>query len=275
MKTIKWLFSTVLLMGLFLTACNKDSTTDLTADSQQQMTASEDQATVSDLYEDVSDQVDDAIETRGGGANDCPIVTVEPGDGSYPRTVTIDFGTDGCEGPNGRIRKGQIVVTVSDTMSNEGAVRTVTFVDFSIDDAQIEGTKTLTNLGSDANGNVAFNRTVSGGQITFPNGDVATWEADHTLTQVAGGSTPYGWDNIFEITGGSSGVNRNGKAYTVEIITPLVKKRSCPWIVAGVKSLTVEDKTLTINYGEGDCNRKALVTLPNGTQKIILIHKWW
>jgi len=274
MKTIKWLFSTVLFLGLFLTACNKDSTTDLTASSQQ-LTASEDQTTATNIYEDVDDQVDESIETRGGGANDCPIVTVEPNDGSYPRTVTIDYGTDGCEGPNGRIRKGQIVVTVSDTMSNEGAVRTVTFVDFSIDDAQIEGTKTLTNLGYDDNGNVTFHRTVTGGQITFPNGDVATWEADHTLTQVAGGGTPFFIDDIFQITGGSSGVNRNGKAYTVEIITPLVRKKSCPWIVAGVKSLTIEDKTVTINYGEGECNAKAIVTLPNGTQHVIFIHKWW
>ncbi len=274
MKTIKWLFSTILFAGLFLTACNKDTTTDLTNNSDQQLAASEDQTTVSDLYEDVSNQVDEAIDTRSGG-NDCPIVTVEPDDGTYPRTVTIDFGTDGCEGPNGRIRKGQIVVTVSDTMKNEGAVRTVTFVDFSIDDAQIEGTKTLTNLGYDANNNVTFNRTVTGGQITFPNGDVATWEADHTMTQVAGGNTPPHYDDIFEITGGSNGVTRNGKAYTVEIITPLVKKRSCPWIVAGVKSMTVEDKTVIINCGEGECSRKALVTLPNGTQKIIILHKWW
>jgi len=45
--------------------------------------------------------------------------------------------------------------------------------------------------------------------------------------------------------------------------------------VAGVKSLTIEDKTVTINYGEGECNAKAIVTLPNGTQHVIFIHKWW
>ncbi|MAT53343.1 MAG: hypothetical protein CMN32_02600 [Saprospirales bacterium] len=271
MKQIKWFAVFALALGVFLTACNKEDLT-LGFEDSEQMVASTDQTTSEDLYADVEDQVDLAIETRGAG-QDCPEVTVEPADGSYPRTITIDFG-DGCEGPNGRIRKGQIVVTVSDTMSNEGATRTTTFVDFFIDDAQIEGTKTLTNLGPDADGNVTFQRTVDG-QITFPNGDVATWQADHFITQIEGADTPTCFDNVFAITGGSSGVNRHGKAYSTEILEPVIRKKTCPWRVAGVLSLTVEDKTVTIDYGDGSCDRKAILTAPDGTQHVILIKKWW
>lgn len=276
MKTFKLLIIAALMLGLFFTACKKEETS--TNDLQsEQMVTSLDQTTADDLYEDVDTQVDDAIETRGGGdPTGCPVITISPADGSYPRTMTIDYGTDGCTGPGGRIRKGQIVVTLSDTLIQVGATRTVTFVDFYVDDAHVEGVRTWVNEGFDVNGNITIGRTVAGGKITFPNGDVVTWDADHTMTQVAGGNTPFILlDNVFEIAGGSSGVNRNGKAYTMEITTPLIKKFGCPWFVSGVKNLTVENKTVTIDYGTGDCDNKAIVTLPNGTQHEIVIKKWW
>lgn len=276
MRTIMKLAFSALFLGILFTACQKDETTtnDLSTD---QMVASLDQATADDLIEDVDVQVDDAIETRGGGnSGGCPVITFSPNDGSYPRTITIDYGTDGCPGPGGRIRKGQIVVTLSDTLIQPGATRTVNFVDFYIDDAHVEGVRTWTNQGFDVNGNITIHRTVVGGKITFPNGDIVTWDADHTMTQVQGGNTPLILlDNVFEITGGSTGVNRNGKAWTVTITQPLVKKTGCPWFVSGVKSLTVDGKTVSIDYGSGNCDNKAVVTLPNGNQHEIVIKKWW
>lgn len=271
MKITKWLFASILSLGLFFTACKKDNDN---AIQSEQIVAAEDQTAATDLYEDVDEQVDLAIDTRGGGSDDCPTVTIDPVDGSYPRTMTIDFGTDGCTGIDGRVRKGQIVVTLTDTLSNVGAVRTATFVDFFVDDAQLEGTRTLTNLGPNADGDPSFSRTVDGGKITFPNGDVSTWEADHLITVTEGSNTPARLDNVWEVTGGGSGVNRNGKAFTTLIVTPLVHKRICPWTVSGVKNLTIEDKTVTIDYGNGDCDRQAIVTGPNGNTRQILI-RWW
>ncbi len=276
MKTINWLITATLFLGLFFTSCNKDQDDNLTNEqvTEQMIVSSEDQATAEDFYQDVEDQVDEAIESRGGGG-DCPTVTADPDWDTFPRTVTIDFG-DSCEGPNGRVRKGQIVVTVTDNLINEGAVRTATFVDFFIDDAQIEGTRTLTNLGYDDNGNITLSRVVSGGQITFPNGEGASWESDVIMTQIAGGNTPlFFLDNVFEITGTASGVNRQGKAYTINILEPLIKKKACPWFVEGVISITSENVEVTLNYGNGECDRKAILTLPNGTEHEILMKKWW
>jgi len=271
MKIINWLLATTLLMGVFFTACQKDE--DSIIESEQLM-AAEDQTAANDLYEDVDEQVDQAIETRGGGPDDCPIVTIDPADGSYPRTMTIDFGTEGCTGPDGRIRKGQIVVTLTDTLIIPGAVRTATFVDFYVDGALIEGTRTLTNQGLSTDGNLSFSRTVTGGKITFPNGESSNWEASHTMNLVEGANTPTWLDNVWEISGGATGVNRNGRAYTTEILTPLVRKRLCRWTVSGTKILTIDGKVLTIDYGNGDCDRKATVIGPNGNAREILI-RWW
>lgn len=270
MKIMKWLLASTLFLGVFFTACQKDRETI----NSEQILAAEDQTAANDLYEDVDEQVDQAIETRGGGTDDCPTVTLDPADGSYPRTMTIDFGTTGCTGPDGRVRKGQILVTLTDTLTNTGAVRTATFVNFFVDDAQLEGTRTLTNLSPNANGYLTFSRTVVDGKITFPNGDVTSWEADHFITLVEGGDTNAVLDNVWEITGGATGVNRHGKAFTTEIVSPLVRKRSCRWVVSGTKTLTIDGKELTIDYGDGSCDRFATVTGPNGNTRQILI-RWW
>jgi hypothetical protein len=273
MKIAKWLLASTLLLGVFFTACKKDETGTV---ASEQIMAAEDQTSANDIYEDVDEQIDEAIETRGGdpNGNTCPTVTIDPADGSYPRTMTIDFGTDGCTGVDGRVRKGQIVVNLTDTLTNIGAVRTATFVDFYVDGANVEGTRTLTNLGLNADGNLSFSRTVVGGNITYPNGDATSWEANHTMVLTEGANTPTWLDNVWEVSGSASGVTRNGKAFTSEITTPLVRKRVCRWTVSGVKNLTVDGKTITIDYGNGTCDRLAVVTGPNGHTKVIQI-RWW
>lgn len=278
MKIFKSLAFSALFLGLLFTACKKEEDNQLTqAETQQIVAAGQDQATAEDLFDDVDYQVDWAIDTRGGGGTfpDCPTVTLEPADGSYPRTLTIDFG-DGCTGLDGRTRKGQIIVTQSAAFHVAGATRVATLQNFYVDDAHIEGTRTIINQGFDAQGNITFTRTVEGGKITYPDGSQASWQSSYTLTQVEGGNTPLILlDNVFEITGTGSGVTRNGKEYSVAVTSPLVKRRICAWVVSGVLELTLNSKTVTLDYGNGVCDRKAILTLPNGEQREILVRRWW
>lgn len=260
------------VFAVAFTSCNKEEVNKTTDEEQ---VTDEDVVTMEDLYQNTEDELEFQIEMRDEN-NDCPTVTVVPDDGSFPRTVTIDYGPDGCEGPNGRVRRGMIVVTQTNHMHIEGAVRTANLVDFYIDDVHLQGTKTWTNEGFDSQGNVTFTRTVENGSATFPNDAVATWQASHTMTQIAGGNTPFILlDNVFEITGSSSGVNRNGIPFSSEITTPLVKEKICPWIVSGIREVTVGQFTRTIDYGDGQCDRWATVTLPNGNTRTIPIRPWW
>ena len=272
-KQIINLMSVVVLFAL-LTACNKDTDTDTLIPSDT--TTSEDMTTSENFVDDVEDEVDMQIEnaTGGGGTTSCPLITFEEPWGAFPNKVTIDYG-DGCEGPAGRIRKGMIVVQISAPITEAGAIRQHSFVDFSIDEAMLKGTKTLTNNGKDADGFPSFTRDVEGFQITFPNGDIAKWEASHTLKQVDGLQTAKRMDDVFEITGFGQGVNRNGKTYQGKIDQPLVKRKDCRWVVSGIREAVVDGKLRTIDYGNGGCNPLAEVTLPNGESKTIRIHRWW
>ena len=272
MKKYCLFFVAVMTFSLALTSCQKEDAE--TPAFEEDLITNEDVATAANLFQDTEDEVDNQIETRGGGLN-CPAVTVVPDDGSFPRTVTIDYGPDGCEGPNGRLRQGLIIVNQTDQIGIPGAARTITFDNFFVDGVQVQGVKTLTNQSVGDDGNIIFTRTVEGGSLTYPNGDVASWEASHILSQVAGANTSARIDDVFEITGGSSGVNRNSVTFTVEITSPLVKRKNCPWIVSGTKTITVNDRTRTLDYGDGECDRIATVTYPSGATRDILIRNWW
>lgn len=273
MKKQFLLFAAIFAFALAFTACEKNDS-DTVTNTDEALATSEEETTAMNLFQDTEDEVDYEIETRDP-SDDCPVITVSPDDGSFPRTITIDYGTDGCVGLHGRVRRGVIIVTLTDSLKNPGAVRTVTFDNFFVDDAQIQGVKTLTNEGLNAEGLPTFSRTVEDASITFPNGDVTSWEASHTIVTIEGYNTPQFMDNVMEVSGGSSGVNRRGVPFSVEITTPLVKSKSCPWIESGVKAITVNGIIRTIDYGDGTCDRIATLTFPNGFSRDILIRRWW
>lgn len=272
MKKNLLLLSLLFALPLLFVACNKDKIDPATDDME--ITTSQDVLTAQDLIQDTDEEIDYELENRDP-QDDCPVITIVPNDGTYPRTITIDYGTDGCEGWNGRIRKGIILITVTDTMVNEGAVRTVEFINFSVDDVLVAGTKTLTNNGLNDQGQPYFTRVVSDASLTFPNGDVAEWNATQTLTLIEGADTPQRFDDVLQIEGSSSGVNRHGKAFTAEITVPLIKPRACRWAVSGVRTVTVDDHTWTLDYGNGDCDKFATLTRPDGTTKVVVIRRWW
>lgn len=270
----KVLFSLVAL-SFFFASCNKDSAQEII---EEGTTTSEDLATLQNLTQDTEDEVDaivDALNTNTlNTEGPCPIVTVSPDDGSFPRTLTIDYGTEGCEGPYGRIRKGQIIVEQSDFMRIGGAVRTINLQNFSVDNVGIEGSKSWTNNGYDNDGNISLAREVSI-SISYPDGTQANWNAAHTLSQIEGADTEAWMDNVYQVTGNSSGVNRNGVAFSVSIIEPLTKNKFCRWIQSGVKEYTFGEFTRILDYGDGTCDNIATVTYNNGQTRPIRIKAWW
>ncbi len=282
MKNFKLAFAAILGLGMLFTACqNEDTPTP--EPTTEDLTTTEDLVFIQNLADEIDYVEDEALTavlssdeiSPRSEENECLTITVEPNDRSFPRTVTVDFGEDGCEGPRGHILKGKIVITVSDSLFLAGATRTVSFENFFVDEAQIEGSRKLTNIGRDENNNVSRSREVNI-IVTYPNGSQASWNAAHTLTQLEGGETPRILrDDVFELTGSSSGENRKGGTFDAVISEPLLKNRQCPWIQSGVRTVTVNGRTRSIDYGSGLCDRFATVTLANGETKRIVIKPWW
>lgn len=241
---------------------------------------SEDVSSFQDLVSDVEDYLDDnttlftseqTTSTRSG----CATFEYENEPGTFPNTLTITFDGN-CTGYNDRVRSGQIIISQSDVITNPQAVRIASLVDFSVDQVLFEGSKTLTNISSSASDGLTFERIISDGKISFPSGQSVSLEGAHILTQTAGTETDERHDDVYAITGSSSGVNRIGNAFEATIVDALVKSRNCRWIRAGVISIDVNESLRSVDYGDGDCDNKAVVTLPNGnTRDIRIFRRFW
>lgn len=277
MKKALFALTAFMFAGFLLQSCKKDNDT---ADTTQMQTTAEDLVSYNDLSEftdyEIDMLVDDAfagdgaVSDRGG----CPTVTFAQPKGTWPNTITLDYSPDGCT-KDGHTFKGQIVIGQSNKMNVVGSVRTVTFNNFYINNVKIEGTRTLTNEGPNASGQPVWSRTADE-TFTFPDGSTATYSTDRTRTLIAGANTPTPIDNVWSIEGSSTGTNRKGETFTATITTPLIKRALCPWIAEGVIEFEHDGKMRTLDFGDGTCDRDAVLTLNDGTTKNIKIrHHWW
>ena len=91
------------------TACDKKDTA---KELEQDIMTSEDMAENEDFDQQLDFDADIAIEERGGSAT-CPAVTMDQPYGTWPNTITIDFGT-GCDF-NGRFFTGKIIISQTAT----------------------------------------------------------------------------------------------------------------------------------------------------------------
>ena len=274
MRKVVFSLTALLLSGLLITACKKDNTEISAADQ----TTAQDILAHNDLSEQLDAEADDVIDNfisneldeRG----DCPSVSFAQPKGTWPNTITLDYSDAGCT-KAGRTFKGQVIIQQSEAMNVNGATRSFSFQNFFIEGVQIEGSRTVTNAGINTAGLFKFNVSVDE-TFTFPDGTQATFTATRARTLVEGGNTATRLDNVWEVTGQSAGVNRNGDTYSTEITSPLVKKAPCAWISAGIISFTANGLTRSLDFGDGTCDRDATLTLADGSVKEIKIkHYWW
>ncbi len=197
---------------------------------------------------------------------DCTVITVKPdGDGGE---ITLDFGNS-CELRNGAVVSGQILLEYGPI---ENASRTIVYSydNFTYNGHSITGGGTIVRELSNENGNPQS--TVNGNiAVAFANSDVT---ATRTGVRVAEWTTGVGtgtWvDNVYEITGNwdtqlSTGFERSG-----QVTEALIRKLSCPWLVSGALQVEQENLTAVIDFGEGECDAQATITINGQSYPIVL-----
>ena len=202
------------------------------------------------------------------------VITVVPADDSTPQlpkgVLTIDFGTSGCSDLKGNVRKGKLIFTYAGKRFMPGATIVTTTENYSINGVKLEGIRTLTNLQDSKEDAPRFNVVLENGKATFENGLFATRESDITWQWIRE-ANPVNDALRIEDTSHASGVTRGGRDYQVDVLEPLVYKRSCGIAVSGIKKYTIDgEKEITIDYGDGTCDRSFTITV-NGISKEISI----
>lgn len=268
---------------MLLGSCKKEALTI----EQSDIGIADDEAVAEAVFEDVFNSVDNVTialdEAMKSGdsksealvtEDECPVVTVEhPSGGIWPKVITIDYGT-GCTGFYDNTRSGKIIVEVTGPRRLEGSKRTVTFDDYYFNGMKVEGVKVFENLGLNENQNFVVSITLTEGKLILPDGKTIEREASHEKEWVAGFLTPGIWDDECLITGSASGVNADDAAYTRTIISALHWKRVCAFIVSGIISIETDGtEPFELDYGQGECDNKAVVTRNGESKEIELRHR--
>jgi outer membrane murein-binding lipoprotein Lpp len=276
MKRIKLTLALIAFISfsIMLSSCKKN------ADIQtENTTVSQDNSFVEGIYENVSDIADEAYDFSTNNLkstdgwrhflSDCVTVTLDTT--AFPRQLTIDFGEVNCLCNDGRYRRGMIIVTWTGRYCEFGTVISHSFENFYVNDNHVEGSKVVTNMGLNNNGNVYFTIVINGTVTMADNTGVITWNSSRQRELIQGYDTPGRWDNIYLVTGTASGTRLDGVSWLSEILNPLRVEMACRFIVSGTVQITPDNlPSRILDYGDGNCDNIATVTINGVTYTIHL-----
>jgi len=178
-----------------------------------------------------------------------------------PPVMTIDYGTAGCIGNDGKKRTGMVVATFnkrwhSDTLGNNALV--IVLNNYKVNGIQYEGTIRVNKPAKNE-----LNTQVINGKCTGANNSWnLEWACNRTMKLIAGAGDTDETNDVYEVTGVANGVNRKDVAYTLEVTKPLIKRYNCGFIESGTFDLTPDGlATRTVDYGDGSCDNKATLTI--------------
>jgi hypothetical protein len=277
MEKIRITSTMLLIVGAFtfgLVSCSKNKTAD-----QAEIAAAQ-SLNVAEVEDDNTQIMADQAEANGAVSTlrsseptvsssvdlitSCAVVTRDTT--SSPRVITIDFGT-GCTNQAGTTRKGKIIVTYTGRYRDMGTIVHIVSDNYYVNDNKVDIDRTVTNQGENNSGNLVFH-IISTRTVTFPDGSVSISTSDRNREWIEGASTPKIFeDDVYRVTGTGTHTSRRGILYDASTITPLIRKVACHEFVSGEVKIIRHgqtDRFGIIDFGTGDCDDSATVTLDNG-----------
>ncbi|MBV7531716.1 hypothetical protein [Chitinophaga sp. sic0106] len=293
-RVLAWTFTGISITALFF-ACKKDAAknTDPVVAEQsdkQVMAGAGYQAEVDLYYSDIFDAVaagaaqqipdpsarlsagDPALQT----SSSCPEVSVE-GIGAWPITVKFDFGTSCANNLNNRVRGGKISAVFSGFLTTPGTTVKVSLQNFTINGKPITGEilYTVTGFNKEVKGGISFTQKITDGTVKLNDSITAVYNHTKTVKQTNGGNTVANpGDDEYDTEGTGTLVYKHTNGTTVSIAVstpkPLHTSWNCQWVRSGQLKLVTEMVSGTIDYGTGDCDNKATVTVGDKVKEITL-----
>lgn len=279
-------FFSLLLVG----SCKKETSQSGTAEQQQQdasIVSSESDAEAEIVFNDVFDDamgVNDEVGLEGVGTlnrlNPCYTITITHSNSPaiFPVRIVIDFGTTGCRGLDGHVRRGKIITEYTGRLIVASSVAYTRFDGFYVDTIKVEGIHKIANT-STSSITRQFTVDVIDARLTKPSGNYVEWSNHKVITQIEGLSTLYAFDDIFRIEGTANGKVKRGTllvSWESKIIEPLIKKYNCRWIVKGtVKNIRTNTSATgpyvtVLDFGNGTCDNVAVITINGLSRQITL-----
>ncbi len=198
---------------------------------------------------------------------ECVTITTVVTDTSVEKT--IDFGS-GCELPNGNTLSGIIFLSYEKDMEMASKTLSIFLTDFTFNGVAVAGTATLARQRSNEQGNPQSD-AIAEFSATWPEGGTATFSGNRTREWVEGYGSGFWADNVFLITGQGTFTNRLGNVYRKEVKVALRRELACRFLVSGVLAFSRNEATASLDFGDGRCDAKGLLTYPDGhTEEVFL-----
>ena len=275
----------ILVSALTFTACSEEeAAVEETLENQEVISVAELQ--YSDESEQMADEIaeiaedvyiSDEFSLTGKSAYfsdylpDCVTITTVVTDTT--REKTIDFG-EGCELRNGNVLSGIINLSYEKDMEAASKSLALSLENFTFNGVAIEGAASVLRVRSNENGNPQGTATANY-TATWPDGAVATFSGTRTREWIEGFGTGFWGDNVFLVTGSGTYTSRAGVVYTKEVITPLRREMACRFIVSGVLEISRSGNTASLDFGDGTCDAKGVLTYPDGTSEEVFLRRFF
>lgn len=267
------------------TSCKSD---DVEITDEALLTTSEDEAQMAKTSDEITSETDDYltnVENSGYSGysavkgqeakqvSNFPTVTIDKKDTiTFPKVITIDFGTSGYVNQRGDTLKGKLTITVTGKMYKANSTRSIQFDAFSVNGNSVTGTKSVTYKGLNTSKNPYWTISANLG-FKHRDGKSSTWKTERTRERTSAGIFPFfPWDDTYAIKGSSSGENAKGNKYSIVIddSKPLILKETYPFFVQGSATTKVGEKVAVIDFGDGTKDNKATITINGVTKEITL-----
>lgn len=267
-----------LACGLVLSSCKKDDDDDDDPPTTKYQSV-QDNSTADGVYSRAYNQINKASYQASGSKaamdtiTGCPTLYITGGM-SYPKTVTLDFGSS-CLCDDGVTRYGRIVSVISAPYLDSGSVVTSTFDNYheiiNNIDYQATGTQIITNLGTNSQSHPVYAVDVQNASVISTYGTIS-YTSQRENEWAAGYDTWMNpWDDVYFVTGSADGTDINGDAFSVNITQALEVQIGCYFIKSGrLDLLNPGYTTITVDYGDGTCDNIIYVIINGVTYTIVI-----
>jgi hypothetical protein len=273
MKKLKFFMLSVLSLVL-LVSCNKETNESLTSDEKASLNESFAEQTFDEL-QDMTDQAYNLNDISFKTSNDdfirfgdCVTITLDTT--VMPRLLKIDFGEENCLCRDGKYRRGKILVTFNGRYRQAGTVITTGFENYYVNDNHVTGWRTVENMGFNDENHIWYQIQVDG-QIALTDGTTLSWQSNRSRTWIQGYNTPFWRDDVYLIEGEGNYSSSSGRQVNRLIIEPIRRELNCRYFVSGTVEITPVNGILRVlDYGEGECDNLAQLTIGDRTLTIVL-----
>lgn len=157
-------------------------------------------------------------------------------------------------------------VTVTYEVGEEASSFTATYQDFYVGTIKLNGTRTYEVLASNEQSSIEFT-VVSDMSVEMEDGSVISENGTKTFSITFGDSLE---TTVFALSGNWT-VEADGNTYAVETLEDLQGNASCEHMTTGAMTISKNGLTVTVDFGNGDCDDAATIIYPNGaTEEITL-----